>query len=153
MRYPINLLINSILLCMVGTSLSFARDIKTSEHDVAKEKIQKVISHYMTGTFEANGELLKSVFHPSAVMNGFLGDKKLIGKPEVFIKDVTSKPSMKATGAAYKGEVTDIAVSGKIAAVVFEETGFYGEGAFTNYFHLIEKDGDWKIISKTFTTK
>ena len=42
-------------------------------------------------------------------------------------------------------------VTGRIASATLQERGFLGLD-FTDYFHLVEVDGQWQIVSKTFTT-
>lgn len=116
-------------------------------------EIEAVLNNYMNGTFNSDLELLKSVFHPDAIMTGYMGDQLIIGDPTPFLEDIGSKPSMSSQGMDYKGEITRLQVNGNIADAVIYETGFYGAGILENHFHLLKDDkGEWKIISKCFTT-
>lgn len=115
-------------------------------------KIKEVIKNYTEGTFTANAAQLAQAFHPQAVMNGFLGGEMLITTPQVFIDNVAGSPAMSAQGFAYNAEIESIVIEGSIAAVTLSETGFMGSGRFVNFFHLIKDNGEWKIISKLFTT-
>lgn len=121
----------------------------TSENEAA---VRKVMEQYMSGTFEGDVEGLKACFHPRAVMNGYLGDKLLIGTPEPFFQDMGSNPSMASGGLPYKGEIVSLEVQEAVASVTLKEEGFPDDMAFVDYFHLINDGGAWKIISKTFTT-
>lgn len=114
--------------------------------------IREVIENYKKGTYEADGELLRSVFHKNAVMNGFLGPQVVLADPSVFIEDMTSAPSMKAEGHPYSAEIEQLRIDGNIAVATVSETGFRGEGRLVDHFHLIKLDGQWKVISKLFTT-
>lgn len=111
--------------------------------------VKEVIQDYIDGTYEADVEKLKAVFHEKAIMTGYLGDELLIGGPEGFFEDIASQPSMKEQNVEYKAEILALTETGKIADAVVRETGFRGTTAFEDHFHLIF-DGEWKIISKTF---
>lgn len=114
--------------------------------------VKDVIGKYMKGTFEADIPLLKSVFHENAIMNGYLGDDLVMGAPSLFINDMASSPSMASQGAAYQGEIEMIRIERSVATVIVSESGFRGDGNLVNSFHLIKTDGEWKILSKLFTT-
>lgn len=114
--------------------------------------IRAVIQDYIDGTYTADTDKLKGVFHEKAVMNGFLGPDCVLAGPSVFIQDIASAPSMESAGDAYDAQIESIAVEGDVATVVLTETGFRGEAALTDFFHLIKGDDGWKIISKLFTT-
>ena len=116
----------------------------------AEAEIRKVIALYAQGTYEGDAEKLNSVFHPKAVMNGYLGDHPLLATPQIFIDEMQRAP-LEAAGTPYRWEVADVRVAGKIASATLLESGFPGGEEFTNYFHLIDDGGGWKIISKLFT--
>jgi len=114
--------------------------------------VRKVMERYIDGNLRADVEALRQSFHPGASMCGFLGDDLLVGTPEPFFADIGSHPSMADTGAPYNAQITSIQVSGRVAGVTLEESGFFGGGRFTNYFGLLNVDGEWSIISKTFAS-
>ena len=114
--------------------------------------VKQVMQNYMDGTFNANIEQLKSAFHPNAVMNGYLGPDCVIATPAAFIEDIASDPSMASQGDAYHAEIESLRIEGNVAAVVVSETGFRGSASLVDFFQLIKADGEWKIISKLFTT-
>lgn len=116
------------------------------------EQIREVLERYMEGTYTANIPMLESVFHKEARMVGYLGDQLLIGTPAPFIEDMGSQPSMKELGHNYQAEVQDLEVNGNVARASVHETGFRGNGELIDHFHLLCENGEWKIISKTFTT-
>ncbi len=116
------------------------------------EQVKEVINNYATGTYTADMELLRSAFHKDAHMTGYLGDELLIGTIEPFFEDIASAPSMKDNGDNYNYEITNVVVTGKIASVVLEETGFRGAADLEDHFQLIYDQDKWSIISKNFTT-
>lgn len=118
-----------------------------------KEAVRKVVQQYIDGTYKGDVKALRDCFHPKAVMNGFLQDQLLLGGPEPFLENIENNPSMAEAGVPYKGEITFVDLVGNVASVTIKETGFAGSMNFTDYFHLLKEQGEWKIISKTFTTE
>lgn len=116
------------------------------------ENVVEVLNRYMEGTYTADIPMLKSAFHKEARMVGYLGDQLLIGTPEPFFEDMGSQPSMKEQGHKYQAKVCDVEVSGNVARATICETGFRGSASLVNHFHLLCENGEWKIVSKTFTT-
>nr|WP_326184395.1 nuclear transport factor 2 family protein [uncultured Oscillibacter sp.] len=116
------------------------------------EKVREVLERYMKGTYTADIPMLESVFHKEARMVGYLGDQLLIGTPAPFIADMGSQPSMKEQGHNYQAEIRDLEVNGNVAKATVHETGFRGSAELVDHFHLLCENGEWKIISKTFTT-
>ena len=112
--------------------------------------VRAVMERYVEAAFKADVDTLRDLFHPAAVMSGYLGDNLLAGSPEPFLADVGGRPSMESTGAPYKADILDIHASSLTASLRLEETGFFGVGSFVNYFHLLNTDGEWRIVSKTF---
>ena len=86
-------------------------------------------------------------------MNGYLNDKLITGGPEPFFEDISSMPSMAESGAPYKSTITSVEIVGNVASVTLKETDFAGSMKFTDLFHLIKVNDEWKIVSKTFTTE
>jgi hypothetical protein len=112
--------------------------------------VREVMERYADATFRADVDALRSTFHPAASMAGYLGEELLMGTPEPFFDDMGSRPSMAESGAPYKADVSAIHVAGRVASATVEESGFFGAMSFVNYFHLLNMEGDWKIVSKTF---
>ncbi|EOS67001.1 nuclear transport factor 2 family protein [Oscillibacter sp. 1-3] len=116
------------------------------------EEVREVLERYIKGTYTADIPMLESVFHIEARMTGYLGDQLLIGTPAPFIEDMGSQASMKEQGIPYQAEVRDVEVNGSVAKATVHETGFRGSAELVDHFHLLCENGEWKIISKTFTT-
>lgn len=111
--------------------------------------VTAIAEAYIKATYEGDAETMKKLFHKSAVMNGYLRGRPGMGGPDPFIHDLANNPSLKSGNAPYKATIDYIHVSGKIGSVTISETGF-GDMNFTNYFHLMKDNGEWKIVSKTF---
>lgn len=119
---------------------------------VETKAVKAVIENYMNGTYQADIEKLKGVFHEKAVMNGYLGPDCLLADPSGFIADIAGSPSMASNNDPYQAEIESIRIEGNVASVIVSETGFRGEGTLVDFFHLIKVEGQWYIISKLFTT-
>jgi hypothetical protein len=116
----------------------------------AAAAVRAVMQRYVEAVYKADVATLRGLFHPAAVMSGYLGDTLLAGSPEPFLLDVGGRPSMESMGAPYKADIVDVHASSLTASLRVEETGFFGSFNFVNYFHLLKVDGEWKIVSKTF---
>ena len=116
-----------------------------------EQDVRSVLHRYVTGYINADEAALRDVFADDAVMNGSLGDRLVAGTPEPFINRVASEPSLASQGLDPRYEIAEVAVTGKAASATLKEYGF-GPFNFTDYMHLIKRDGRWKIISKTFST-
>ncbi len=114
--------------------------------------VKDVIKNYIDGTYNADITKLESVFHKNAVMNGYLGPDMILATPAAFIEDIKSSPSMSNNNDPYKAEIDFIQLNGDVASVIVSESGFRGTASLVDHFHLIKDNGQWKIISKLFTT-
>ncbi len=112
--------------------------------------VKHILDSYAEAVFTGDAKTLREIFHPAAVMNGYLGDRLLIGDPQPFFDDIAGNPPMNETSPAFTWEFSAVHVSGRTATATLHEKGFFGAFDFVNYFHLLKLDGEWKIVSKTF---
>jgi hypothetical protein len=119
--------------------------MKNRVEDVAA--VRAVLEQYVAGSAGDAG-LLRSIFHPDAVMSGYFDGQPGIGSPEPFFEIVAQMDSSAPAGN-YRGEIEAIEVMGDVATARLVESDFLGSG-FVDFFHLIRLDGEWKIISKTY---
>ena len=109
--------------------------------------VRETLDLYIRGS-EGDVELLRSIFHPDALMNGYFQGNLGIGSPEPFFQIVAGmEPGNKDSG--YHAQIESIDVVGEVATAKLVETGFMATN-FVDFFHLIRVDGEWKIISKTY---
>lgn len=114
-------------------------------------EIEQTIENYMQGTYQADIDLLRSVFHPKAKMSGFLGGQLIVDSPEPFFQDIGSRASMKESGIPYQARILNISRSGNIASAVIIEENFFGANSMETHFELIFTESKWRIIAKNFT--
>ena len=122
-----------------------------SPEDQDEQDVRSVLLRYVTAYINADEATLRDVFAGDAMMNGYLGDRLVAGTPEPFINRVASEPSLASQGLDLRYDIVEVAVTGNAASATLKQYGF-GPFNFTDYMHLIKRDGRWKIISKTFST-
>eukprot|EP00931_Biecheleriopsis_adriatica_P093929 TRINITY_DN67647_c0_g1_i1.p1 TRINITY_DN67647_c0_g1~~TRINITY_DN67647_c0_g1_i1.p1 ORF type:complete len:165 (-),score=36.89 TRINITY_DN67647_c0_g1_i1:140-634(-) len=117
--------------------------------------VRRVMHKYTEATCNADVATLRGLFHKSAIMNGYIGKAQLVGSPEPFFEEIAGfaakAGSFKDRGLAYAAETVSISVYGNVATAVVQEKGYNDKLAFTDAFHLMKFDGEWKILSKLFT--
>ncbi|MEM1091103.1 MAG: nuclear transport factor 2 family protein [Pseudomonadota bacterium] len=106
-----------------------------------------VIERYIEGTRSGDVSVLKSVFHPAAIMVGYLGPDLLTGGPEPFYQAMEANPPSAET--RYEAAITHLRVDGTVATATLEEKGVLGMN-FVNHFLLIKDCEDWAINAKNF---
>ena len=116
------------------------------------EQIKKLIDNYFLAVSEADTNTLKSIFHESASMYGYLGDAPVLGTPEIFYADLESKPSMKEQNISCTMVLKNIDIHNSVATASIFVDNFYGASKVLDLFHLMKINNDWKIVCKTFTT-
>jgi hypothetical protein len=116
------------------------------------EAVREVIQQYIHGSGNGDAEALRAIFFPEAVMSGDYQGKLSFGTPDSFFELIENSPALVESGANYKSVISSIEVVGDVASAVLKEEGFF-DANFTDFFHLMKVDGQWKIISKTYTTE
>ncbi len=113
--------------------------------------VRSVLEQYIDASYTGNVPLLKTVFHPKALMAGYLDDALDIGTPEPFYVELEETPSSKETGEQYHAEIAFIHIAGQMASAAIIEGNLLGMN-YVNHFHLLKIDGEWRIVSKIYTT-
>jgi Putative lumazine-binding len=115
----------------------------------AEQGVRAAMQLYFDGARDGDVEKVRRAFHPQARMSGYLQGNLLVGGPEPFYDAVMNAPAPAKSGEPYKAEITMLEIAGPIASVTTVEGPYLGM-QFTEYFHLLEADGRWQIVSKTF---
>lgn len=116
------------------------------------EDVHEVIQKYIHGSYYGDADTLRSIFFPEAIMCGDYQGTLRFGTPDSFFDLVEDSRSLEESGEDYKAVISSIEVVGDVASAVLKEEGFFNAN-FTDFFHLMKKDDEWKIISKTYTTE
>jgi hypothetical protein len=113
--------------------------------------VRHVLDEYIEASYTGNVPSLKTVFHPDALMSGYLINELDIGTPEPFYVELTETPSAKETGEPYQAEIVFIHINGPLASAAIVEERLLGMN-YINHFHLLKIEGEWRIISKIYTS-
>ena len=116
------------------------------------KEIEMLLQKYFKAVEEADIAILKTIFHEKASMYGYLGKDYVLGTPEIFYSDLSSKPSMKEPNTDCKMVIGNINVTGNIATACIYVDNFFDSFRVNDYFHLLKINNEWKIVCKTFTT-
>lgn len=111
--------------------------------------VRAVIEQYCEGARAGDLARVQATFHPDARMSGYLQGQAMVGTPEPFYDAVRNAPAPAKSGEPYRKEIVRIDVAGPIASVTLVEGPYLGMH-FTEFFHLLQLDGRWCIVSKTF---
>jgi hypothetical protein len=122
-----------------------------NEHNTELQAIKATIDLYIEGLHTGNIELLRTAFHPKAMMYGVSQKSATIIEIEGLYGFVSSNEPPSKTGEPHQCFITSITYAGGAAAVEMVEESAYGND-YTNYFHLLKIDGKWVIVSKTYNT-
>lgn len=110
-----------------------------------------VVERYMALSGRLDAEGLAVCFAPQAGLHGHLGAKVLSATADAYVADVRRLAAAQTSMADYRAELVEFAVTGGIARATVRMDGFAGR-RFVDYLHLMEQDGAWHIVGKTFTT-
>ena len=110
-------------------------------------EVQEILDAYIRGTRDGDAALLGSLFHPRAVVAGYVGAEFTVRSPDSFIERAATTPA----GADYRAAVTKVAVAGDTANGTIVEDGLWDGLCFVNHFHLVrDPGGAWVITAKLF---
>lgn len=113
------------------------------------EAIRKTVNKYGDGITKGDIELLRSAFHPKAMMYGCSGDSVTIVEIEGLYAYVASQEAPTTTGEQHRCFISKIDVSGNAATVEVAQENCYGVH-YINYFQLLKIEGQWLIVSKAY---
>jgi hypothetical protein len=93
---------------------------------------------------------VRATFHPEARMSGYLQGQPVVSMPEPLYDAIRNAPAPAKSGEPYRYEIVRVEAAGPIASVTLVEGPYLGM-QFTEFFHLVQLDGRWRIVSKTVT--
>ncbi len=119
--------------------------IQTEAQTTDLQLIEKTISHYFDGMINHNAESIEKAFYPMATMK-WNGEKYMeVNAIEALSDYVNSNDPVKTKTNIVAMHIVGDAAS---AQLELEYATFY----FIDFMHLMKIEGEWKIISKTYTT-
>ena len=114
-----------------------------------QDAIQVCVAKYDQSLCTSDPEGVRSVFHPSARITGYLPD----GLHEMTVEDFagfvqSQQPSPAESAADSMLEILSVEVAGHTAAVRLRES--YLGMIFLDTFGMLQVDGQWVIYNKLF---
>lgn len=111
------------------------------------QSIENTINQYFDGMINHNSESIAKAFEPSAPMKWNEKGKYMnVNAVEALSEYVNANDPVKV-----KTSIVAINVVGDAANAHLELE--YDTFFFVDFMHLLKIDGQWKIVSKTYTTK
>mgnify|MGYP003956701831 FL=1 len=116
-----------------------------NENNEEVKLIESVLDQYINGGRTGRGEDMRGAFHKDATIFGYVGDDLFAGPIELlFSWNDESGPSDEL-----HYEIEDVDIEGTVATARLGITNWHGH-RFTDFFTLLQLDGEWKITSKVF---
>lgn len=110
-----------------------------------QEAIKKVLNLYIQAGLQGKSEVMKTAFHPQAIMYGHTGGKLVGGPIQSLFDGIDNGPPAKDL----KAEITKIEVVEKIATAQVKSSNWLG-ASYSDMFLLVKDGEDWKILTKIF---
>lgn len=112
--------------------------------------IQAALEPYFEGFYEGDVDKLKLIFHPSCHLYCATHDPMTDHDMEVVYGRVAGRTKPAERGDPREDGIISIDQSGPECAYAKVYISL-GNQSFTDYLTLLKIDGDWRIITKTFT--
>jgi len=120
--------------------------INTQAQTTDVQLIETTIGHYFEGLVDHKPEALKKAFVPSASMKWIeKGTYTEVNALDALTKYVNTNKPVKT-----EARISSITVAGDAANAKLELE--YETFTFVDFMHFLKINGEWKIVSKTYTT-
>ena len=114
------------------------------------DAIRKVADKYAVGCQTGNIALLRTIFHPQAMMYGVSGEAVIVTPIEGLYAYLEANEPPEKTGEPHQCFITEIRCQAGAAVVEMVQEAAYGND-YTNYFQLLKVEGKWLIVSKSYS--
>jgi hypothetical protein len=113
-----------------------------------KAEITRTVDLYVEGVRNGDGARLREAFHPQAWMFGSVAGTRYDEPIGELIALVEEHPA--DVDGSFQARLVSVEQVGDVAFAVLEEQGFWGTLSMTDFFTLVQIDGGWTIVNKTF---
>lgn len=113
------------------------------------EAILAVVDAYCRGVYRGDTSLLRSVFHPRALLFAEVRGETYVRPLEEYLAIVADRRSPETLGQAFLMKPISVDVTHEIALAKLHCPMF--DYNYVDYLSFVRQDGDWKIVNKTFT--
>jgi Putative lumazine-binding len=108
-----------------------------------------VLEDYFEGLHHSNSEILRRVFHPSALYACATDGTLLTLRMDEYFPIIDKRPSPVSRGAPRSDRIIAIEFAGPVTALARVECSILPKH-FIDLLTLIRVDGRWQVISKVF---
>ncbi len=122
----------------------FMTQVHAQNNDL--QLIEKTIDQYLNGMTTHHAASFKEAFHPNATMKWIEKKYEEVNAIEALSAYVTSDDPVQT-----KTYIKAINIAGVAASAQLELE--YETFSFIDFMHLLKIDGEWKIVSKTYSTR
>ena len=116
----------------------------------AYAEVVAALELFFDGFYEGDVEKLKRIFHPSCHLFSAAGGPLVDDDMETVYEHVETRLSPKSRKQPRYDRIISIDISAPESVHVKAQIAF-GDRFFTDYLSLLKIDGQWWIVSKTFT--
>jgi hypothetical protein len=134
-----------IMAALVLPSVTFAQATNPKE-----KAVRAAVEHYFQGHATGDGSHFAKVFHPDSKLFWIGADGRVMQRTSAeYIKGASGKPA--ADEAQRKRRIVSIDITGNVAMVKVELD--YPATKFIDYFSMVEAEGAWLIVNKTYVAQ
>lgn len=111
--------------------------------------ITATLSNYFNGVFEGDVELLRSAFHPQALVAGDINGQPYFKTLEQYLDGVKNRRSPSELGEEFRMEIISLEIINLIAIAKARLPMF--EFNYHDLLSLTKINGEWVIVNKLLT--
>ena len=111
-------------------------------------KVIDVVNNYLQALYYSDEPILRKVFHPNVIMWGMRNGQLESATLDEFVLKLAGLPVPADIGEIYDMSIQSIDIDGPLAVVRAVDLHL-GEW-YTDYLSLMEINGSWLIIAKTY---
>lgn len=114
-----------------------------------RAEAEAMLRNYFEGLYRGDVDLLRTVFHPDAVLIGDVTGTRTRRARDAYLEVVAQRKSPRALGQEIEARVEALNIVGELGSAVacVSMLGFH----YTDFLNLIRHDGRWMIAHKLFT--
>lgn len=113
------------------------------------QEVLDVLDRYFEGLFNGDAALLRSIFHPQAMLFGEVKGQPYLKRIDEYLDVVANRTSPRDQGEPFRMEAISVEVLGDIAYAKVHSPMLGGN--YFDYLAFVRQDDRWLIVNKLFT--
>lgn len=139
--------LSSVMLFVVLSGGEAAAQSGTQSSEEAA--VRAAVNHYLQAHATGDGAHVRMVFHPRLTMMWVAGDTLATRSAEEYASGFRGQPQADEAQRRRRIERVTVAGTAAQAHVVLD----YPNATFNDFFSLLKINGEWKIVSKVFSSQ